>query len=254
MGDYEVFRQQCELDVLEMSKNIDLKQMSLDWMIESSKHKYSYHFEWLGRPIIQFPQDIVALQEIIWKNRPDLIIETGIAHGGSLILNASILALLDMFDYENGLRSKKKRKVVGIDIDIRSHNRTAIENHPLGNRIEMFEGSSTAESLVNQMMDKSQEYERVMVILDSHHNHEHVLRELKLYGPMVTSGQYLIVFDTIIENFPQEAFADRDWSVGNKPMTAVFEFLASGSDFSLDKEIENRLLVTVAPNGFLKRK
>jgi cephalosporin hydroxylase len=254
VSSYEEFKSECKIEVSAMGADQDLKKKSLDWMIASSKLKYSYHFDWLGRPIIQFPQDIVALQEIIWANKPDLIIETGIAHGGSLILSASVLALLDLIDQENGEEFRASRKVIGIDIDIREHNKRAILGHPLASRIEMFEGSSIAPEIVDSVRKVAQNYSRIMVILDSNHTHDHVLQELKLYNNFVTSGQYLIVFDTVIENFPADTYFDRPWDVGNNPKTAVKEFLKMSSDFYLDETIENKLLITVAPNGYLVRR
>lgn len=254
MSSYGDFKLECATEISAMGANQELKMKSLDWLVTSSKLKYSYHFEWLGRPIIQFPQDIVALQEIIWSTKPDLIIETGIAHGGSLILNASMLALLDLIDIESGKVVERPRKVLGIDIDIRDHNREAINAHPLANRIEMLEGSSTSEVIVNQIKNFAKTYSRVMVILDSNHTHEHVLTELDIYSQLVTAGQYLIVFDTVIEYFPDGSFLDRDWGKGNNPLTAVQKFISENKNFYVDTQLEHKLLVTVAPSGFLVRK
>ena len=251
MGTYKEFKSECENEIVEMGLDSELKRKSIEWMVAASKFKYSYHFEWLGRPVIQFPQDIVALQEIIWRSKPDLIIETGIAHGGSLILNASILALLDLIDHEAGVARKNARKVLGIDIDIREHNLEAILKHPLGNRIQMIQGSSTSAEILSEITPIANSFERVMVILDSNHTHDHVLGELNLYSKRVTSGQYLVVFDTVIENFPDGSFPQREWGIGNNPLTAVQDFLKSNSNFMVDREIENKLLITVAPNGFL---
>lgn len=253
MSSYEEFKSECEIEVSAMGADHDIKRKSIEWMIASSKMKYSYHFEWLGRPIIQFPQDIVALQEIIWSTKPDLIIETGIAHGGSLIFNASMLALLDLIDFENGKIIEHPRKVLGIDIVIRSHNRDAIREHPLSNRIEMFEGSSTSGEIINMVKEYTKNFSRVMIILDSNHTHDHVLAELRAYNELVTPGQYLIIFDTVIEYFPAEAFSTREWEIGNNPLTAVQEFLSTSNDFAIDSDIENKLLITVAPNGFLRK-
>jgi len=216
------------------------KEKSLDWLLTAGK-KYSYNFSWLGRPIIQLPQDIIAMQEIIWQVQPDLIIETGIAHGGSLIFYASMLELLG-----------GEGTVVGIDIDIREHNRVEIEKHPMFRRIRMIEGSSTDESIVEEVR-RMAEGKRVLVSLDSNHTHEHVLRELELYAPLVSVGSYCVVFDTIIEDLPPGSFSDRPWDVGNNPKTAVWEFLKGHEEFVVDKEIENKLLITVAPDGYLKR-
>ena len=207
----------------------------------SIPHKYSYNFFWLGRPIIQYPQDIIVIQEIIWQVKPDLIIETGIAHGGSLIFSASMLELIG----EDG-------RVLGIDIDIREHNRVEIKKHPMYKRIDMLEGSSIDEKIAEQVYEFAKGKKRVMVFLDSMHTHDHVLKELKLYSSLVTKGSYLVVFDTIIEDLPDDVFPDRPWGKGNNPKTAVWEFLKINNRFEIDKSSENKLLITVAPDGYLK--
>lgn len=228
-----------------------------EFMRSSLLAKYSYNFSWLSRPIIQYPQDIVAMQELIWTVRPDLIIETGIAHGGSIVLSASLLAMLDMCDaIEKGVTIDPKvsnRKVVGIDIDIRKHNRKAIEEHPMASRIQLIEGSSIAKDVVDQVRHAAQGYERVMVCLDSMHTHDHVLAELEAYAPLVTSGCYCVVFDTFVEDVPRDFFKDRPWNVGDNPKTAVRAYLANHPEFSVNGEIDGKLLVTVAPEGFLLR-
>ena len=218
-----------------------LKDVSSEFTKASISAKYSYNFSWLGRPIIQYPQDIIAMQEIIWQVKPDLIIETGIAHGGSLIFSASMLELLG-----------GDGKVVGIDIDIRSHNRKEIEKHPMFKRIVMIEGSSTDKTIVDEVRQMA-EGKRVLVCLDSNHTHEHALHELELYAPMVSVGSYCVVFDTIIEDLPAGSFEDRPWDVGNNPKTAVWEYLKEHDEFIVDEGIENKLLITVAPDGYLKR-
>ena len=231
--------------------------------------QYSYNFFWLGRPIIQYPQDMVALQEIIWEARPDLIIETGIAHGGSLILSASMLALLDYCDAAQAGQvldpRASRRRVLGIDIDIRAHNRAAIEAHPMSHRIDMIQGSSIDSDIVARVHAAARGHERVLVILDSNHTHEHVLAELEAYAPLVTRGSYCIVFDTVVEDLPEAMFPDRPWGKGDNPKTAVWEYLrrlreegrsaADGSPLALDvdKDIEGKLLITVAPEGYLRR-
>jgi cephalosporin hydroxylase len=221
------------------------------------EYKYSYHFNWQGRPIIQFPQDIIAMQELIWQINPDLIIETGIAHGGSLIFSAAMLAQLDMCDaIEAGemLNPKiSRRKVLGIDIDIRAHNRAAIEAHPMSSRIQMIQGSSIAPDVIEQVHAISANYSRVLVCLDSNHAHEHVLAELNAYAPLASKDSYCVVFDTIVEDMPAEMFPDRPWGPGDNPKTAVWEYLKSHPEFEIDKSIQNKLLITVAPDGYLKR-
>ncbi|MFV8819251.1 cephalosporin hydroxylase family protein [Haliea sp. E17] len=222
-----------------------------------SSYKYSYHFTSLGRPIIQFPQDMVAMQEIIWEVRPDLIIETGIAHGGSLVMNASMLALLDLCDaLEEGRvldPANSGRKVLGIDIDIRSHNRTAIESHPMSSRIEMIEGSSIDEAVAVKVREFAAPYKRILVCLDSNHTHEHVAAELEIYSPLTTVGSYCVVFDTVVEDMPKSLFPDRPWGPGDNPKTAVYEFLENNTDFEIDKTIHQKLMLSVAPDGYLKR-
>lgn len=218
------------------------RQTALNFIKQQQKYKYTYNFTWLGRPIIQFPQDIIALQEIIWKVKPDLIIETGIAHGGSLIFSASILELIG----GNG-------QVLGVDIEIREYNRIEVEKHPLSKRIEMIEGSSVSRNVIQQVKRIANNKKKILAYLDSNHTHEHVLKELELYSPFVSLGSYLIVFDTIIDDLPDSFFRDRPWGKGNNPKTAVGEFLKRNKNFVLDKSIENKLLITVAPGGYLRR-
>ena len=219
--------------------------------------QYSYNFAWLGRPIIQYPQDIVAMQELIWQVKPDLIIETGIAHGGSLIFSASMLAQLDICEaIETGASfnpRESRRKVLGIDIDIRAHNRAAIEAHPMATRIQMIQGSSIAPDTVAQVHAIAADHSRVLVCLDSNHTHDHVLAELEAYAPLVSAGSYCVVFDTIIEDMPGSMFPDRPWGPGNNPKTAVWEYLKTHPEFEIDQSIPHKLLITVASDGYLKR-
>lgn len=234
------------------------RALSQGWLRESMARKYVYNFDWLGRPIIQYPQDMVAIQELVWRVRPDLIIETGIAHGGSLVLSASLLAMLDMCDaIEAGTvldPRQSRRKVLGIDIDIRQHNRAAIEAHPMASRIAMVQGSAIAPEVVAQVQAFAKDYGRVMVCLDSMHTHAHVLAELEAYAPLVTPGSYCVVFDTFVDDMPPGFFSDRPWDVGNNPKTAVRQWLPGHPEFEIDAEMENRLQVTVAPQGFLRRR
>jgi len=257
MSLYESFKQECNIEIEAMGKDDSLFTATRDWMNLANVNKYSYHFESLGRPIIQYPQDIVAMQELIWQIKPDLIIETGIAHGGSLILNASLLALLEYSDAQQKGKlvdpSNPSRKVLGIDIDIRAHNREAIEVHPMSPHVEMIEGSSIDNDIINQVKSFAKDYERILVFLDSNHTHDHVLAELVAYAPLVSKGSYCAVFDTIIEDMPDEMFHDRPWGPGNNPKTAVWEYLNTHSEFEIDKSIQHKLLITVAPDGYLKR-
>ncbi len=226
-----------------MGKNASLKKLSNKWMMESSLNEYSYHFRWLGLPIIQFPQDIIGLQEIIWKIKPDLIIETGIARGGSLIFSASMLQLIG------------KGSVLGIDVDIRKENKKNILKHPLNKRIKMIEGSSIDKTVINKVNKIAKNKKNILVILDSNHTHDHVLSELKAYSRLVKKGSYVIVFDTIIEDVPykySKKLINGNWNKKDNPKTAVHEFLKENKRFQIDYDIENKLLITVAPDGFLK--
>lgn len=244
-------------NIQQLGSDTNLCKNSVAWIRDTAKHKYSYNFSWQGRPIIQYPQDMVAMQELIWSIKPDLIIETGIAHGGSLIFSASMLAMLDMCDaIEAGETLDPKtsrRKVLGIDVDIRAHNRTAIEAHPMASRIQMIQGSSIAPEVIEQVKQVAKNYQRVMVFLDSNHTHDHVLAELEAYAPLTSVGSYCVTFDTIIEDMPADMFPDRPWGPGNNPKTAVWEYLKTHSEFEIDESIPQKLLITVAPDGYLKR-
>ena len=238
-------------------QDVAFSAQSQAWLEASMRRRYVYNYDWLGRPIIQYPQDIVAMQELVWSTRPDLIIETGIAHGGSLVLSASLLAMLDYCDaVEAGTMlapKASKRKVLGLDIDIRPHNREAIESHPLAHKIDMIQGSSITPEVIAKVQAYARDYERVMVCLDSNHTHEHVLAELNAYAQLTTAGCYCLVFDTFVEDMPADLFPDRPWAPGNNPKTAVREYLKSHPEFEIDKSIPHKLLITVAPDGFLKR-
>ena len=247
---------QLHLDVVKSN----IKKQAVDPVLISSARsffdrshhlQYSYNFNWLGRPIIQYPQDIVAFQEIVSNVKPDFVLETGIAHGGSLVLSASILCLLDVME---GLDPRQShRKVVGIDIDIRSHNRKALDNHPLRFKMELIEGSSIDPSIVNQARSHIDNCGTTIVSLDSNHTHDHVLAELDAYADLVSVGSYCIVYDTVIEDMPAGSFSDRPWDIGDNPKTALHQWLSGHPEFEIDKDIDNKLLISVAPEGFLKR-
>ena len=251
------FTKEVEERIIKNSANKKLIEAAQQFMQESTELKYSYNFNWLGRPIIQYPQDIVAIQELIWKIKPDLIIETGIAHGGSLILSASILALLDLADFlqqkKDDTQFKLQRQVIGIDIDIRENNKIAIEQHPIASKIKMIEGSSIDAEVVSKIRDIASQYQNVMVILDSNHTHDHVLSELRAYADLVTVGSYCVVFDTVIEYMPEGTYPDRPWNPGNSPKSAIDEFLINNSNFDIDRDINNKLLISVAHDGYLKK-
>ncbi len=240
------FDQEVQQRIAAIGENTELKTRAAEFMQASLAPKYSYNFSWLGRPIIQYPQDMVAMQEIIWQVQPDLIIETGIAHGGSLIFSAAMLELIESCTGKQG-------EVLGLDIDIRPHNRAAIEAHPLFKRISMIEGSSIAPEIIADVYAKAQGKQSVLVCLDSNHTHDHVLAELQAYAPLTSVGSYCVVMDTVVEDVPNELSGDRPWGQGNNPKTAVCEYLKSHDEFVIDKSIQDKLLITVAPDGYLKR-
>jgi cephalosporin hydroxylase len=251
------FKQEIGKRILDMTTDRDLQEKAGAFMRASLESKYSYNFSWMDRPIIQYPADIVAMQELIWTVRPDLIIETGIAHGGSLIFSASMLALLDVGDaIEAGVSidpRQSRRKVLGVDIDIRAHNRAAIEAHPMASRIQMIQGSSIDRHIIDQVHQLAEKHQRVLVCLDSNHTHDHVLAELEAYAPLTSIGSYCVVFDTIVEDLPEATFPDRPWGQGNNPKTAVWAYLEAHPEFEIDHAIQDKLLTSVAPDGYLRR-
>lgn len=264
MDEIEEFRTKRVTNIASYNDNLKLKKAAAEFEEASIRAQYSYNFDWADRPIIQYPQDIVAMQELIWSVRPDLIIECGIAHGGSLIFSASMMALLEYADaaITGGSLNPTSpcRKVLGIDIDIRPHNRQMIESHPLFPHIEMVEGSSIDTSIIQRVHRYAEDFNRVLVCLDSNHTHDHVLAELEAYAPLTSVGSYCVVFDTNIERLPGDLFPDRPWDVGDNPLTAVRAYLkvhgpkaASSPAFQINEKIDQKLLVTVAPQGYLKR-
>lgn len=241
MDEIARFSAEVDANVDRLMADAEVQALSRAWLTEITRHKYTYNFGWLGRPVIQLPQDLLAVQEIVWQVQPDLVVETGIAHGGSLVHSASLLELLG----GDGL-------VVGVDVDIRAHNRGAIEAHPLAKRIRLIEGSSTDPTVAAAVREIAGGRRRVLVMLDSDHTHAHVLRELELYAPLVTRGSYLVVFDTLIEDLPGELFAGRRWGKGNNPKTAVWQFLKTTDRFEIDTRRAGKLLLTCAPDGYLR--
>lgn len=241
MNHVETFKIERQNRIESQGQNEKLLEATKVFTEATIRSGYSYNFTWMGRPIIQYPQDMIAMQEIIWEIKPDCIVETGIAHGGSLIYYASILELIG------------KGEVLGIDIDIREHNRVEIEKHPMSKRIKMLEGSSISDGIIDQVRSFVADKKTVMVSLDSNHTHAHVLRELELYSPFVTMNSYLVAFDTVVEDLPNDLFSDRPWTVGDNPKTAVFDFLKQNDSFVIDRSIDSKILVSVAPSGYLKR-
>jgi cephalosporin hydroxylase len=265
----EDFRNRVAENIRKAGQDRAFIELSNVWNQAAIRHGYFQNFTWLERPVIQGPQDLYATQELIWACRPDLVIETGIAHGGSLVMSASMLALLDYCDAieANTTLDPKasRRKVVGVDIDIRPHNRAAIDAHPMRHKIHSIQGSSVAPDTAEQVAAQARDYERVMVFLDSNHTHDHVLEELELYAPYVSKGSYCVVWDTGVEDLPDEMCADRPWGKGNNPKTAVWEYMRrlkdegrkarDGGDlrFEYDHTIEHKIMITASPDGFLKR-
>ena len=241
------FEQERQARLNENGQNTTLKASAAAFMKESTAPKYSYNFSWMGRPIIQYPQDIMAMQELIWSIQPDLIIETGIAHGGSLIFEAAMLEL------NAACGGPKDARVLGIDIDIRAHNRSAIEEHPMYKRITMIQGSSIDADIIAQVKAHVTGSKCVLVALDSNHTHDHVLAELEAYAHLATLGSYCVVFDTIVEDLPAGTYPDRSWGPGDNPKSAVRAYLKNHPEFEIDSSIDSKLLISVAPQGYLKR-
>ncbi len=236
------FKKRVHKNIKLMSQDSDLKKKSIDWMLHADKYKYTYNFRWMGIPIIKFPNDILALQEIIWKVKPDIIIETGIAHGGSIIFSATMLELIG----NDGL-------VIGVDIDIRKHNRVEIEKSKFYKRVKMFEGSSVSKKIIKQIKSFIRPKSKVMVFLDSNHTYQHVKKEIEIYSKLVTKNSYLVVEDTFTEFFPKNYFSNRPWDVGNNPLIAINEFLKKNKNFKIDKNLNEKLSITETFDGYLKK-
>lgn len=236
------YREEKRQRVTGFADDAEFRALSNAWRAMALERKYMNNFSWLGRPLIQVPMDAMAVQEIIWAVKPDLVIETGVAHGGSLVLSASILEMLG------------QGEVVGVDIEVRPHNRQAIESHPLAHRISLIEGSSIAPEIIAQVRARAAGKQKVLVCLDSNHTHEHVLAELNAYADLVSIGSYCIVFDTFVEDMPDDyVWTDRPWGKGNNPKTAVWAWLKTHSEFEVDHSMDDKLLITSAPDGFLLR-
>lgn len=254
MNDKEAFHMERKQLAAKQQSNSEFIDLSNEWLNRSVKYKYSYNFDWLGLPIIQYPQDMIAMQQIIFLTKPDLIIETGVARGGSLIFYSSLLELNKLCG------GPPDCKVIGVDIDIRSHNREAIQQHPFAKNVELISGSSTSGDVISQITRFTDRAKTVLVCLDSNHTHDHVLDELRAYSPLVSSGSYIVVFDTLIEDMEENTYPDRPWGKSNNPMTAVRQFLdelkREGDEkmrFEIDTEIDASLMISVAKNGYLRR-
>ena len=242
MNEVEKYKDAVKQNIVDQGNDAAFLALGKQWVQETMNKKFIYNFTWMGRPIIQHPHDTMALQELIWQIKPDLIIETGIAHGGSIIFSASMLELLG----GNG-------EVIAIDIDIRKHNRDEIESHPMFKRIKLVEGSSVDINTIEKVKELAAGKKNIMVILDSNHTHEHVTKELELYAPFVSINSYIVVFDTWVEDVTENYYPDRPWDKGNNPKTAVWDFIKTNTDFIIDKSIEHKLSITLAPDGYLKR-
>ncbi len=241
VSDHDAFEAQVRKNIADLGADKQLQGASRRWILDSSRHGYTYNFSWLGLPVIQYPQDLIAMQEIIWRVKPDLIVETGVARGGSLLFYASMLQLLG-----------GERRVIGVDIEIRPHNRAALESHPLSKSIRLLEGSSVDSKIVERVREHARGASVVLVTLDSNHTHAHVLAELRAYAPLVSQGSYLVVFDTCIEDMPEGTYPGKPWGKGNNPRTAVQAYLAESSRFVVDADVDNKLLITVAGGGYLR--
>ena len=242
MDEIEKFQREVQQNIESLAADKDVQALSRIWAREVTRHKYPYNFTWMGRPLIQLPQDMIAMQEIIWQVKPDLIIETGVAHGGSLIYYASLLEIIG-----------GEGRVLGIDIDIRPHNRAEIEKHPMARRIDLLQGSSIAADMIAEVHSRVTD-KCILVVLDSNHTHDHVSAELNAYAPLVSLGSYCVVMDTLVEDMPLDLQpTNRPWGIGNNPKTAVWEYVNTHPEFEIDKSIPHKLLITVAPDGYLKR-
>jgi hypothetical protein len=247
MNPAEQFAQEVKANIQGLAQDEEIQALSKEWITKIGPHKYAYNFRWMGRPIIQVPQDVMAMQELIFSIQPDLIIETGIAHGGSLVFSAAMLELNAVCG------GPPDAEVLGIDIDIRAHNRQAIETHPMFKRITLLQGSSIDEAIIGQVKEIAATKKRILVCLDSNHTHAHGLAELQAYAQLTSVGSYCVVFDTVVEDLPKDQFPDRPWGPGDNPKTAVWEYLKGHPEFEIDTDIHNKLLITVAPDGYLKR-
>lgn len=239
--DRDEFGERRRTNIQSMAADRLLARAAVNVTAELDRYHYTYMWDWLGLPIIQPPEDIVLMQEIIWDSMPQVVVETGVARGGSVILYSSIMELLG------------EGHVVGVDIDIRSHNRKAIQSHPLGKRVRLVEGSSIDPATLAQVRREIGDAERVMVVLDSDHSHDHVLEELRSYGRLVTPGQFLVIADTVLEEIPRQDHRPRQWGPGDNPRTALDQFLEECQDFEQDPLINGKALLSHSRGGFLRR-
>lgn len=217
----------------------ELEEIGLKWVKVSAENRLSYEIDWLGVPVIQTPEDLILMQELIFNVRPDFIIETGIGHGGGLIYYASVMELLN------------KGRVIGVDIEIREHNRKAIEAHPLYKRIKLIEGDSVSNETIQEVKKTLLPGSNVIVCLDSDHTKPHVFKELQLYHQFVRPGGYVVVFDTNTSKLAELDACDKKY-INNGPKEAIEEFLKTNGDFEIDVSY-NKLYISYSPDGYLRR-
>ena len=244
MDDRQDFENQRKICSLQLGEDRQLFAKSIDLIAHADKYRYSYLWTWLGVPIIQMPADVLAMQEVIWQTKPDVIVETGVARGGSVVFSASLLSLIG------------KGKVIGVDVDIRSHNRDTIEKHPQASRITLIGGSSIATETVDRVKAEIPAGATVMVVLDSDHSRDHVLAELHAYAPLVSLGHYLVCADTLLGFLtPEQTPVDRAKVAypGDEPLSALRAFLAADDRFEPDAEINGKLIVASSPAGYVRR-
>lgn len=237
------FREQSLRKAERMGGDRELFARSMEVLRHADTHDYSYMWTWMGVPIIQMPADTMATQEVIWSCKPDIIIETGVARGGSVLFMASMLELIG------------KGKVLGVDIEVRSHNRETIEQHPMAKRVTLIEGPSTTEETLARVRKEIPAGASVMAILDSDHSRDHVLAELRAYAPFVTKGQYLVVADTWLHFVePEQAPKNRSQFLarGNEPFAAREAFLKETDRFEPDPVINGKLILSSSPGGYLR--
>jgi cephalosporin hydroxylase len=228
---------------LALGKDEQAFQHSLNTLVALDKYDYAYLWSWMGVPIIQMPADIMATQEVIWNTKPDVIIETGVARGGSVIFMASLLKVIG------------KGKVIGVDIDIRAHNRDSIETHPLSPMITLIEGPSTTAETLAKVKAEIPAGASVMVVLDSDHSRDHVLDELRCYGPLVTEGQYIVVADTLLgrgDMSQTPTKRSKIWYPGDEPYAALNTYLKETDRFETDETLNGKLVLSSSPGGYLK--
>ncbi len=243
MNPIKKFFKERSLDIKKMNSDKYFKELTMKWIKKSIKYKYVYNFTWMGRPIIKYPNDMIVMQEIFWEVKPDLVIETGIAHGGSIIYSASLLKMMGI----------KRFKVIGIDIDIRAHNLKEINRSSMRKYIKMFEGSSVDEKITKKIFTYAKKFKKILVILDSNHTHDHVSRELEIYSKLVSKDSYIILPDTYIGYLPNNTFPNRPWTKNDNPMTALQAFLKKNKKFKIDKYKSSKSMITEAMNGYVKK-